>query len=677
MTARVAPGPVAAAVVAVAFLGLTRPTVGVVLSGAVLGALVGLVALGIVLVYRATRVLNIAQAGLGAVPAVVGLLLVSRGLPYAVAVPLILVLAVALGLGVDLLLRRFADAPRLIVTVATLGLAQVLAAAEVLLPRALTGEGLPPSSIRTPFGGVGRQIGGLRLTGDHLVAFLVVIAVTVALSLFLSRSLLGTALRASVDNRDRAATLGIPVERLTAVVWVLAAVLSALAVLLRSPLVGLPSGGGTSTFLLLYALAAAVVGRLESLPLTFLAGIGIGILDASAFYAFRTPEPSVALVLPLVLGALLLRRRSTSRSREESFRAVKELPPVPALLRDLPEVRVGRVAGPLLVLAFLLALPALVGPGRVEQLPQVPIVALAALSVVVLTGWTGQISLGQWAFAGIGALATGRLAADAGFDAVVTLFLAAVVGAVVAVLVGIPALRVDGTALAVVTLAVAGTTSAYLLNGRELPFLQPAGEVVRPVLYQRYDTAEPRTFYYFCLAVLAVGLLVAYGFRRSRTGRLLLATRDNPRAASAYGVGVSTTRLAGFAFSGALAALAGALSVYQSSGVDQGTFGVGQSITVFAVAVIGGVTSLPGALAGALYYTTFTYLLPDYAVLATGAGLLVLLLVAPGGLAELGVRARDAVLGRIAVRRGLVVDVFGSALAGTPEPEPVLVEAGS
>ncbi len=350
---------------------------------------------------------------------------------------------------------------------------------------------------------------------------------------------------------------------------------------------------------------------------------------------------------------------------------------MPALLRDLPEVRAARIAGPLLVVALLLALPALVGPGRVEQLPQVPIIALAALSVVVLTGWTGQISLGQWAFAGIGALVTGRLSADAGFDAIVTLALAAVVGAVVAVLVGIPALRVDGTALAVVTLAVAGTTSAYLLNGRELPALQPDGAVVRPVLYQRYDTADPRTFYFFCLAVLAVGLLVAAGLRRSRTGRLLLATRDNPRAASAYGVGVATTRLAGFAFAGALAALAGALSVYQSSGVDQGTYNVGQSVTVFAVAVIGGVTSLPGALAGALYYTTFTYLLPDYAVLATGAGLLVLLLVAPGGLAELGVRLRDVVLGRIAARRGLVVDVFGGALAGTPDPEPVLVQAGA
>jgi branched-chain amino acid transport system permease protein len=659
-------GEQASLLAAVVFLAVSRPTFGVVASGAVLGSLVGLVALGIVLVYRSTRVLNIAQAGLGAVPATVALLLMTRGRPYLLAVPLALLLAVVLGLLVDLLLRRFKDGPRLIVTVATLGLAQVLAAAEVLLPKALTGKGLPPTSIKTPFTSFKVDTGGLRLTGDHVVALLVVIAVVVALTAFLRRSLIGTALRAAVDNRDRTATLGIPVDRLTAVVWVLAAMLSCLAVVLRTPLVGLPSGGGSSTTLLLYALAAAVIGRLESLPLTFAAAVAIGVLDSSAYFASRTPEPSIALILPLVLGALLLRRRSTSRSREESFRAVKELPAIPAALRGLPEVRAARAMGPVLVLLALVILPFRVPDARLDALATLPIFALAAVSVVVLTGWTGQISLGQWAFAGIGAIVTGRLSADAGWDAIVVLFLSAAAGALIAVLVGLPALRVDGISLAVVTLAVAGTTSAYLLNARELPWLQPHHELQRPILYQRYDTTDPTTFYFFCLAVLVLVLLAAAGFRRSRTGRLLLATRDNPRAAAAYGVGVSGIRLAGFAFAGAVAGLAGSLNVFYSTALDQPSYPVQLSITIFAIAVIGGITSLPGALAGAIYFVTFNTLLHDYAVLATGAGLLLLLLVAPGGLAEVGIRLRDRALHLVARRRGLVLDVFGAL------PEPVL-----
>ena len=665
---RPAPGPLVAALAAVGLLVVTRPTFGVLVRGAVLGALIGMVALGIVLVFRATRVLNIAQAGLGAVPATAALLLVGQGLPYGVAVVIVVVGAAVLGLLVDLLLRRFRDAPRLVLTVATLGVAQVLSAIEVLLPGWLTGNGVP-SSVRTPFSSASVDTGGLVLTGDDLVAVVVVVAVTIGLAVFLKRSLLGTALRAAVDNRDRAATLGIPVDRLTAVVWVIAAGLSALAVLLRAPIVGLPSGGGSSTTLLLYALAAAVLGGLESLPLAFAGGVAVGALDACAYYHYHSPDPSVALVLPLVLGALLLRRRRTGRGQDEgTFSTVKELAAVPTALRTLGVVRVGRWVGPALGAALLLLLPYLVPDNRLEQLPQLPIIALACLSVVVLTGWTGQISLGQWAFAGIGALVTGRVSADAGFDANLTLLVAATAGAVIAVLVGLPALRVDGTALAVVTLGVAAATSAYLLNARDLPWLQPKAQVERPVLYGRYDTEDPRTFYFWCLAVLVVGLLAAQGFRRSRTGRLLLATRDNPKAAAAYGVGVATTRLAGFAFSGALAALAGALTVYSSTSVDQRSFPVSLSVTVFAVAVIGGTSSLAGAVVGAGYYVTFAYLLPgDYQLLATGAGLLLVLVLAPGGLAELGVRGRDAVLGRIADRKGIVVDAYGT--------EPLLVKA--
>jgi branched-chain amino acid transport system permease protein len=644
----------------------TRP-LGVLLYGAVIGCLYGLIAVGVVLVYRANRVVNFAQAGLGAVPAVAALLLLTdKGVPYLLVLPVLILGALALGALVEVaFIRRFASSPRLVLAVVTIGVAQLLAYVEFQVPKWISGDVLPPNSFPTPFSGATATIGGTVFSGDSLMAVLVSGGAVAALAVFLRRTRLGTAVRASAENPERASLLGIPVRRVHLVVWMIAAVLSALGIFLRAPLVGLPIGTITGPSILLPALAAAVIARMESLPVAFGAGIALGVIDLSTFYSTKDSRLSAAILLPVILIALLVQRGAFSRASEAagaSYRAVHEPKGVPVQLRGLKEVVVGQRVVWLLVAAAALALPVLVGPLYQNDATLVLVYALLGLSLIVLTGWAGQISLGQFAFLGIGAAVGGGLAADAQADFFVSVFAAGLAGAVMAVLVGIPALRMPGLFLAVTTLAFAATTSAFFLNreyfGWVLP--EPSNPIVRPVLYDRLDVSGDLAFYYVCLAFLLAGVLSCRAMRRSRTGRVLIAARDNPRAAQAYGVGLIRAKLAAFAMSGFLAAVAGALFAYQQGAVDAGAFPVTASLSVFAMVVVGGLSRPMGAVLGAIYLIGLERVpvLRDVELvqlLTTGVGLIILLLLLPGGFTAAVLNARDGYLRKVAAKHDIDV----------------------
>ena len=158
------------------------------------------------------------------------------------------------------------------------------------------------------------------------------------------------------------------------------------------------------------------------------------------------------------------------------------------------------------------------------------------------------------------------------------------------------------------------------------------------------------------LAFLALALVVVAGVRHSRTGRVLVAIRENERAARAYGVNATRTTLAAFALSGFLAAVAGALYVHQQQGLAVEPFLPQRSLDLFSMVVIGGLGSLPGALLGAVYVRGADFFLPlDWQFLATGVGLLAVLLLLPSGLGGLLADLRDGALRRVARRRGIVV----------------------
>ena len=157
------------------------------------------------------------------------------------------------------------------------------------------------------------------------------------------------------------------------------------------------------------------------------------------------------------------------------------------------------------------------------------------------------------------------------------------------------------------------------------------------------------SFYFLTLGLLAGAIAAAYGIRRSRTGRVLIALRENPRAAEAFGINSLRTMLAGFAFSGFFAAIAGVLLVHHQHVISQNIlnnpFSAEASLRVFAIVVIGGMASVPGAILGAIYvFGMQYYMLPEWRFLATGIGLLVILLILPGGLGAGLAEARDGLL---------------------------------
>jgi branched-chain amino acid transport system permease protein len=652
---------------------------GVFVQGAVIGALYSLVGMGLILVYRANRIINFSQAQLGAVPAVTALFLVAfHGLPYLASLPIVLVGAVILGALVEFLfIRRFANAPRLILTVVTIGIGFLLVVLEFFSKLWIAGSSrLLSGDFKTPFSSLRFRFGQVFLTGDHVVAIVVVGAIVLALAAFFRFTDMGIAVRASAENGERASLLGIPVKRVSTVVWVLAAVMSAVGVFLRAPLVGLPVTGFVGPALLLYGLAVAVIARMESLPRAFFAGMLIGVIDRAAIFSTNRAALANAIMLVVILLAQLLQRAAVSRAQEvgaSTWQAVKDFRPVPVELRSVREVVTARTGLYAAIVALVLGAPFIVRDTNAGLLAVAVIYAIVGVSIVILTGWAGQISLGQFAISGIGAAVAGGLAANHQWDFFATLVVAGLAGAAVAVLIGLPALRIQGLFLAVTTLAFAFTVQSFVLTREFFGWLLPKDftSIARPVLYERFSTTTDTKvlwfnvtadakFYYLCVVFLVLFLALARSLRKNRSGRVFIGARDNGRMMQAYGVSLARTRLAAFAISGFIAAVAGALYSYQQGVVEPGAFPAEKSIALFAMAVIGGLTSLPGAILGALFVWGLPLLpglkdVEQIEFLTSGAGLIFVLLFLPGGLSEGMYRIRDRFLRWVAARRGIHV----------------------
>ena len=651
---------------------------GVFLQGAVVGSLYALVGMGLILVYRANRIVNFAQAQLGAVPGVLALLLIARmGMAYFGVLPIVLIGGALLGALVEMVfIRRFATASRLVLTVVTIGVGFLLLVLEYFTKIWVEGELKVIAEFPTPFQDAQFSMGIVRFSGDHIVTVAVVAVLVALVGAILRYTDIGIAIRASAENGDRAALLGIPVRRVSTVVWAMAGVLSAVGVFLRGPLIGLPLSGFVGPTILLFGLAAAVMARMEKLPLALLAGMFIGIIENASLFSLRRAAFGSAAMLVVILGALLVQRNQLSRAHDSgtsSWQMVRDFRPVPLQLRALRELRLARFGVIAVVAAILLAAPWIVGSSGPGLATQAVVYAMVGVSLVVLTGWAGQISLGQFALSGVGAGVAGGLAANHGWDFFLTLLVAGLAGALVAILVGLPAVRLPGLFLAVTTLAFAASVENFVLSKEFFGWMLPAelAFVERPSLYGRLDLGAPSELfgvaldadtklYYVALFFLLLVLAAVSALRRNRSGRVLVGVRDNPRLMQAFGVNPVRTRLTAFAVSGFIAALAGALLVYEQGSVDPATYTPERSIQLFIMTVIGGIGSLTGAMLGAVFVLGVP-LLPGLrdveliAFLTSGLGVVLVLYFLPGGLVEGWQRMRDTFLRRLAAKHGIHV----------------------
>jgi ABC-type branched-subunit amino acid transport system permease subunit len=624
----------------------------VVVQGAITGLSYGLLALGLVLIYRTNRVLNFSQGQLGVVGAVFMVkLYYDFGIEYWVALVVALALAAAAGAGSELLLRRLFTRPRVLVMVATIGLSQVLYLFTVLpfvRPKKLS---LPfPVPIDLSF-----TLDGYRFTPGQVLTLIVAPMVAIALALFIRLSPWGLAMRATAENADSARLSGVWVRRTSTITWVIAGLLSAFTAILNAP-------GQTSALtdvlspdLLLLALTAALVGAMVNLPAAFVAGIVIGVIEEILDYNFNDPATVELVLFVLLLVVLLVRVGTLRKGARDEERSSWELGTVTrGRLADLRRRRV-RQGGVSLTLAVALVLPVVLDIGHVYLMSQVCIFAVIALSLTILTGWGGQVSLGQFGLVGVGAVVAARLGSSV--PLVLLLPLGGAVTAVVAILVGLPALRVRGLYLAVSTLGFALLMQATVLATPcwTMPLVHrqvctglpdPQSTLVgAPTLFGLSLSSE-RSFAWFTLGVLVLSIWMVMAWRDRGIARRLVAVRDNEVAAAAAGIPVVRTKILAFALSGFMAGYAGVCLTFADQRISVDTFAPALSVLVISMVVIGGLGSIPGAVLGALYLVGLPAIFgttPTIQFITSGIGLLAFILYLPGGLAELLSRFGDLV----------------------------------
>ena len=668
-------GFVAAATAVVVTLALTQLAMGgtpaaVLFDGFVIGLVNALAAAGLVLVYRTIRIINFAQTAIGAAGGVLFFQLVQlTDIPFVVALACGLLLSGLLGLAFDLVFgRRFFNSSRLVLTVATIaisGLSVITTRAVATLPffsdqDAFSQLGARDIRRQLPFPGFDFQVGSYPLPFGFSEIFAIELSIValVLVGLFLRFTRPGVAIRALAENRERAGLLGISVGALSSLVWTIAGVLGGCAVILNGSLTVPAAAQGVAPGVLLPALAAAVIGRFQSLPVTVGASVAINVLISAFVFGNEQSSGLVPVGLLLVIGLGLLARSRGGRSESGAgvaWQANDEQRPIPAELARVGTVRVTRWVLVVLAVAAVGVYPYLVDTGPIILGGVIALVALTALSVVVLTGWAGQVSLGQFAFTSIGAVVAGSLTSRVGVPFWVAVPLASAITAGVAVVVGIPALRIRGLFLAVTTLAFAYAVNETLFDRRYFGWLLP-DEIERPTLFF-LDFRDQRSMYYLCVAALLLGAVVVANLRRSRTGRVLIACRDNEAAVQAFGVAVVRTKLVAFAISGALAGLAGAVYAHQQLGVNAESFAPQESVDLFLLTVLGGVSSIAGAILGSGAFNVLDYFFAGNPIVQfiQPFSVLLVLYAAPGGVASVLTGVRDEWLRVVAQRRQIVV----------------------
>ena len=619
---------------------------GAWIRGVVLGLLTALLAVGMALVYRANRVINFAQADLGFVPTSLAVgLIVFSGLPYLLGFGVGLAAAVALGAIVELaFVRRFAKASRLVLTVATIGIAQLLAALALLVPRMWGDESAASQRIPPPFDWK-VTVGTFILSANDLIALIVAPLAMIGVALFLGSTRVGTAIRGSAERSERALMLGIPVAWLSTLVWAIAAGLSFLALFLRAGVLGVPLGAALSLGALVQALAALVIGRLRYLPTVATAAVALGILEYGVAWNASSPLLVTPIVGAAVLISLLLQRRQFSRAdRDEAsgWRLADEIRPLRPAVARLPLVRLMRWGTAALILLGLVLIPVLLRTDQIIKATAVVVFAVIGLSLVVLSGWAGQISLGQMAFVAIGAAVSGKCTVTWNVDITLALLAGGVAGAVAAFVVGLPALRLRGLYLAVTTLVFALAVNSWFLNRQFFDWV-PQERIERLPLFGRIDISTPTRYYGFTVVVLALLFVGLRGVRHSRTGRAIVAMRENELAAQAFSVSPVPVKLTAFTLSGAVAGVAGGLFVHLSQSFDLTSYAAAESINVFTAAVVGGLGSLFGGVLGAVFLRGSEWFItsPEWRLVSSAIGVLIVLLIIPGGLASLVIRVRD------------------------------------
>ena len=636
-------------------------------------------ALGIVVIYRASRVLNLAHGAMAMVPAYVAYSLVEAGVPVGVALFAAVLFGAASGVAVEWVfvrrLRPQGSTAQTVGTVAVTGLLIALAG-KIWGTTPKIGPGVFPDGI------IKIEASGLRY-GD-IGLFLTAVVVSIGMFLFFKRTEVGLAMRGAAQNRRAASLMGIDPDLAASAAWALGGGLAALAGVMLAAVTNLDPY--TLSLQVLPAFVAALIGGLENLPGALwgsaIAGFAFGIVPyfsgtpVIGSVAGQTGAPQLVLTILTLITLMTRGRRLAGAEAAQTG------------LLDTKGRSVGR-RGPskasrwVIVAAVLLALPWLVGFTILQNSVLAMQLALVAMSIVVLTGWVGQISLAQASFVGIAALVMGLVTRGWNIGFPVSMLIAAAVAGATAVALGLVALRVRGLYLAVATLVFAWMGDTFLFKSSWLGVeggssVIPGQEFGRQGGWPYFDLTSPRVLYYVFIGILAIVLFSLSNLRDTKTGRAFFAVRGSEMAAASVGIDVVRYKLIAFAVAGVLAGVSGSMLMMNLRAVVPDLFLFTISLQFLAIAVVGGLGSLGGAIAAGVVFAGLNELFLKVPALSgwlevVSAGLLALVLLAyPGGLIALieGARSRWEGLGDTLTRFGKrLLQFWNRPVAGDAAPE--------
>lgn len=595
------------------------------LLGLGVGAVYTLLAQGLVVIYRGSGILNFAQGAFAMAGAYLYEEFRLLGWGFTAAFITTLIAGALLGAFTHIfVMRRLRSASPLMRLIATLGILAVIQGVGTIIYGAndtFIGSSISETPIR---------IGSIVVPQNQLWLFLIAVVLTVVLSIVSHRTTFGLAVSAAAESEEKAMAFGWSPNLLATVTWSVGSVLAVTAGILVVPLTGLQVTN--LTLIVIAAMATALLGGFTSYYLTLVAGVFIGIAQSEmAFYVHligaSASFPFLLMVVILVIRGRGLPLRSYIVER------------LPSLGKGVPRFRT------IILLTAFLALGMLTFfPGSLTIALGVQAVAgILLLSIVVVTGFAGQLSLAQFAMAGLGAYIAGRLTAAQHWPFAASLVAGVIGAAVIGLIFGMPALRTRGVNLAVLTLGLGYAINQVIFQntsitggftGTNIGAAHFLGINIDPVVH-------PNRYSLFCLLWFVAAALAVMNLRRSRAGRRMASIRSNERAAASLGVSVFGAKLGAFAIASAIAGLAGILMAFDSYSIVYAYgFDPISSLTAIGNAVIGGVGYTTGAIAGSgfspggigsLIFDHFSNF-DAWLALISGALLLVIILQNPDGI---------------------------------------------
>ena len=595
----------------------------------------GIAASGLVVTYTTSGIFNFAQGAIGMFLAFVYWQLVSPEAWDIGTIPAliitVLVIAPLLGALIErLIMRRLADAPLVGQLVATIGLLAFFIGLADIIWASNTYRTIGYFIGRTSgFNTSAFGLGNTVVTWFRVVTIVTGIGIAVVLRVVLYRTRLGVSMRAVVDNRELAALNGARPGRVSMFAWALSTSMAAVAGIFLAQEFGAFDSQGLTIFIV-EAFAAAIIGRLRSLPMTLVGGavLGLSVSFSGEFLDFSKPFGGVARwselanqgVIPGIV--LFLALLFLPQARIEGRRAAS------AVTARVPTIKRALVGFIVLFVVIVLLAATMLSSANVVYVEKGIVVALIMLSLVPLTGWAGQISFAQITFVGFGAWAGFEFSKSGGSVFGLHLYpagspLALVAAAIVAIPIGLlmalPALRLQGLYLALASMAFA-LMAPVIFNFPEV-FSNHATTVVplemfgftfdQPFVILGVDFPAGSAFLIFATVLFCVVGLGVVALRRSTFGRRLVAMRDSPAACATLGVNLLTTKLAVFGLSAAIAGFAGAVLAIHQGGAQTTDFAMLQGLPFLLLLVVGGVGVVSGAVFGAAALQVFTAFLPQ------------------------------------------------------------------